>query len=586
MLMKPNFVQEWLNILCLSLSETHSAIFVMQDSDSQTIRLSAKWPETLSEIDDFEQIIKYEQVKNEPVSILNVQEPDKRVYDYFALPVFIQSERLGTLVLKTNHLLIERQEAFFTLLREATQWLALANSRQEGKEDFYVSLIRLLVTCIEQKGYREALIALVAELTQSLKCERIALGEFENQHSKVVALSNSAQFDIRSNFMQKIADAMDEAIEQDSIILFPESQQNIIQRAHQELARKFGSGSLLTIPLIDGGVIFGAITLLRSEEKPFDLETVKLCKLTMTLLTPFLALKKSDEQSLNTIIAKKLNSSLSHLLGYKYLKIKLVVTVLLGLVFVASVLKGDFQLTSDAVLEGKMQRVIAAPIEGFIVSASVRAGDTVRKGDSMASLDDSDLELERNKLNGELQKYRREYREALSTNDLVKIRIISAQIDQATASLALTQQQLQKITLTAPFDSVVIEGDLSQMLGSPVTRGDILFKIAPLEGYRIILKVDESLISFVQAGQKGKLALSSMPERTFNLTVQKITAVAKADNKKNIFRVEASLDNPPDLLRPGMEGIGKINAGRQRLLWIWTHDLLNWVRLWVWSWWF
>ena len=32
----------------------------------------------------------------------------------------------------------------------------------------------------------------------------------------------------------------------------------------------------------------------------------------------------------------------------------------------------------------------------------------------------------------------------------------------------------------------------SQLLGSPVERGDTLFKIAPLSGYRIILKVDES----------------------------------------------------------------------------------------------
>jgi multidrug resistance efflux pump len=194
------------------------------------------------------------------------------------------------------------------------------------------------------------------------------------------------------------------------------------------------------------------------------------------------------------------------------------------------------------------------------------------------------LQLELSKLNGQLQKFRREYREALSTSDLVKVRVVSAEIDQVTAEKELTQQQLQKIVLTAPFDSVVIEGDLSQMLGSPVERGDMLFKIAPLEGYRIILKVDERLISYVKVGQKGMLTLSSMPDRKFMLTVQKITAVAKADNNENIFRVEANLDNVPDLLRPGMEGIGKINTGRQNLLWIWTHELIDWLRLWFWSW--
>lgn len=583
--MTANFIQLWLKILCQGLPEAISAIFVFLDGESQNIQPLAKWPENLNDIDDFKQVIKYALIKKEKVSVLNVQHPGISVnYDYFALPILLQPELSGAIVFKVEHIPADRHEAIFNVLQQGAQWLALADIRQDENVGFYVSLLRLLATCIEQKSYREALIALVAELTQSLNCERMAFGEFENQNSTVVALSNSAQFDVRSNFMQKIADAMDEAIEQDCHIVFPNTHSTNIQRAHQELARKFGSGSLLTIPLINGDDNFGAVTLFRSEEMPFNAETVRFCKQAMLLLSPFLVLKKNAEDSLLKIILKKLKKLIANLLGFKYLKTKLVTAGLIGLILSTALIKGDFQLTADAVLEGKMQRVVAAPIDGFLMSASVRAGDTVRKGDLMASLDDDELQLELSRLNGQLQKYRREYREALSGSDLVKVRVISAQIDQATAEMELTQQQLQKIALTAPFDSIVIEGDLSQMLGSPVQRGDILFKIAPLEGYRIILKIDERLISHVQIGQKGILALSSLPERKFNLMVQKITAVAEADNKKNIFRVEASLDHDPELLRPGMEGIGKITAGRRSLLWIWTHELVDWLRLWVWSW--
>ncbi len=579
------FPQAWLEILCKSLPETHSALFVMHEGNNENIHLLAKWPEQIAVIDDFEQIIKYARLKNEQVSTLNVHQADEgKHYDYFALPVILQSELIGTIVFKVGHLPAERHDAVFKTLQQSVQWLALAHIKQDETKDFYALVIRLLATCLEQKSYRDSLIALTTEMTQSLNCERVAIGEFKNQNCKVVALSNSAQFDERSNFVQKIADAMDEAIEQDSHIVFPNPQLTHIQRAHQELTRKFGSGSLLTIPMLDSGNFFGALTLFRSEENPFNPETVKLCKLAVSLLTPYLALKKNSEQGLIKIATIKLKKWVGNLVGFKNLKTKLAITGLACLILASGVLHGDFQLTADAVLEGKMQRVIAAPIEGFLLSASARAGDTVKKGDLMANLDDDELQLELNKLNGQLQKFRREYREALSTGDLVKVRVISAQIDQATAEMELTQQQLQKIALTAPFDSVVIEGDLSQMLGSPVQRGDVLFKIAPLEGYRVILKIDERLISFVKVGQKGILALSSLPERKFNLKVQKITAVAEADNKKNIFRVEASLDNPPDLLRPGMEGIGKINAGRRSLLWIWTHDLVDWLRLWIWSW--
>jgi len=135
------------------------------------------------------------------------------------------------------------------------------------------------------------------------------------------------------------------------------------------------------------------------------------------------------------------------------------------------------------------------------------------------------------------------------------------------------------------LEGVVIEGDLTQKLGAPVERGDSLFKIAPLEGYRIILKVDESQISYIKPGQSGVLALSSLTQQTFPLTVKKITAVARADDGANIFRVEASLNKAPDLIRPGMQGVGKINVGSARLVWIWTHEITDWFKLWIWSWW-
>jgi hypothetical protein len=34
-----------------------------------------------------------------------------------------------------------------------------------------------------------------------------------------------------------------------------------------------------------------------------------------------------------------------------------------------------------------------------------------------------------------------------------------------------------------------------------------------------------------------------------------------------------------------MAGIAKIEVGRRRFFWIWTHGLFDWLRLWAWSWW-
>ncbi|CAD6881153.1 hypothetical protein [Methylomonas albis] len=582
--MSTRFAQQWLDILCRLVPHTQAAMLMVMDADGKTLRPLAEWPATITDTVELSAICKLTLDKNQPTCVPNVLQPDQRHYDMFGLPVVDESVLLGALVLKLEHADVDNRQMVFDTLRQSLQWWRLAHGRGQQNDDFYASIVGLLAACFQQNTYPEVLISLATELPRLLNCDRIAIGEFKDNYSTVVAISNNAQLDQQANLLQKIADAMDEAIEQDAVVSVPDTKSVGIQRAHQEIIRKYGYGSLLTVPMLHGGEFIGAITLLRGEEQPFAKEAVRLCEQALALLGPYMTLKKRDEQALTLKIGATLKQRLSALFGVQHFKLKLTAISLLAFLLVSAVLRGDFRLTADAVLEGKIQRVVAAPITGFLQAASARAGDTVRQGEVMASLDDAELQLELNKLDGQLQKFRREYREALSGGDLVKVRVISAQIEQADAEMELTRQQLQKVNLAAPFDGVVIEGDLSQKLGSPVERGEILFKIAPLSGYRIILKVDESLISYVAEGQKGELVLASMPSQTFPLRVQKITAVAKTDSGKNIFRVEASLENAPELLRPGMEGIGKIAAGRASLLWIWSHDMLAWLRLWIWSW--
>jgi RND family efflux transporter MFP subunit len=582
--MNKNFSQQWLEITCSILPDVESAIFMIPDHKTKQLRPLAKWPADFKNLNDFTEIVKYALKKRDQVFFPQVDEALNQTFDFYAKPVFVKNTLSGVLVVKTKQLPEDFQKGIFSRLNQSVRWLSLGSNNQDQGDDFYSRVVAMLASCFEQKNYQQGLVSMVTELTQAFACERVAFAEFAGHYSHVIALSNSASFDDRSNLVQKIAAAMDESIEQDNAIIFPDPKTKLIQRAHQELARKFGTGSICTVPLIYKDTTFGAITLLRSEENPFDQQTLQLCQQTFSLLTPYLALKKEQEKNLFIKIGASLKKQLQNLLGVRHLKLKLGAISALIIISLGSVLQGDFRVSAKAVLEGEIQRVVAAPFSGYLLSAAVRAGDTVSAGDVMASLNDAEIQLQLAKLQGELQKARREYREAQSSRDLVKVRVVSEQINQAMAEIELTQQQIDKINITAPFDGVVIDGDLTQSLGSPVERGEALFKIAPLEGYRIILKVDESQISYIKQGQPGILILPSLSDRDIPLTVQKITVAAKAEDGANIFRVEASLNDSTDQLRPGMQGVGKVEAGRARLIWIWTHEITDWFRLWLWSW--
>ncbi len=137
--------------------------------------------------------------------------------------------------------------------------------------------------------------------------------------------------------------------------------------------------------------------------------------------------------------------------------------------------------------------------------------------------------------------------------------------------------------LRAPFSGLVVKGDLSQSLGAPVKAGDILFEISPTQDYRVVLEVDDRDIGLVIPGQKGQLKLSSLPDQSIPFTVERLMPVSLAENGRNYFRVEAAMQYHSDLMRPGMEGISKIETGQEKLLHIWTRRLVEWLQLFIWN---
>jgi multidrug resistance efflux pump len=158
-----------------------------------------------------------------------------------------------------------------------------------------------------------------------------------------------------------------------------------------------------------------------------------------------------------------------------------------------------------------------------------------------------------------------------------------AQNTESESQLALVAEKLTLARILAPFDGVVVSGDLTQLLGSPVERGKLLFEVAPLDAYRVILKVDDRDIRHLRAGQSGRLVLTGLAADGLDFKVHNIS-VAEAQEGQNLFRVEAKLDRSDVKLRPGMEGVGKVTVGERSYAWIWTHRMLDWLRLLAWTW--
>ncbi len=592
-----DFCSSWLGLLAHMISGILSGMVVLGPTGQGPFTPVTFWPGEFQEPQKLAKVT--ERTLKERKGVVMRDETDEETISseklcfHVAYPVRVAERLYGAAVLEITPRAQDQLQSVMRQLQWGVAWLENWVLRKEVKRDARVkqritTALDLAAITLQEDRFQAAATSFATVLATRLECDRVSIGFLKGKRVKVHALSHSAQFKKQMNLIRSIGAAMDESIEQQIVLVYPgtSEESNRVLRAHAELAGQHGDGAVCTVPFLGrDGRGYGALTLERSADKPFDLVVVDLCDSVAALVAPILEEKRKNDRLLIKKIGETARLQLEKLIGPGHMAVKLAVAALLILVVFFSFAKGDYRVTAKTTIEGAVQRAVVAPYDGYIYEAPVRAGDTVREGQVMASLDNRDLQIERLKWASQREQYLRQYREAMAEGKRANMKILKEQVNQAEAQLALLEEQISRTKMLAPFTGVVVSGDLSQSLGAPVERGKVLFEVAPLQTYRVKLQVDEREVSQIKVGQRGDLVFNAVPETYFPITVEKITPVSTAKEGQNYFLVEAKLEQVSERLRPGMEGFGKVTVERRKLIWIWTHNLIDWVRLWVWSWW-
>jgi RND family efflux transporter MFP subunit len=477
-------------------------------------------------------------------------------------------------------------------LQWGSAWLDAWVRREHAEEEQQtaerlLAVLDLVASVLAHERFRAAAAALATELATRLGCDRVSVGVVRKGRCEVVALSHSALGDDRMNLLRAIGAAMEEAVDQREVLLYPEPDDAplLVLREHRRLLEQYGNGAVLTIPLHGDTRAFGALLLERPSGARFAPADVELCKTVALALGPMLDLKRGRDRSIWRKAMDWMAAETATLLGPRHPERKLVGAALAVVAAVLAFSTGEYRVTANAAVEGSVRRSVTAPIDGYVVSAEVRPGDTVAEGALLARFDDRDLRLQRLQVESERAQLLARQQEATAGGDRAAALVTGAQVQQSDAHLALLDEQLERTEVRAPFEGLVVSGDLSQSLGAPLQRGTVMFEIAPLDAYRVVLEVDERDVAQLAAGQPGTLVLAALPSTRLGFAVRRVTPVATAVEGSNVFRVEADLDASDRRVRPGMEGVAKVAIERRRLIWIWTHDLVRWAQLKLWSWW-
>lgn len=576
-----DLAKSWLAVQCQMIAGAKRAVVGLVAPGQDAFVPAATWPSTETAGAALASVAQAATSKQNPVIHSLGQ-----VGGLLAYPIVANERLLGVVAIEMPQASEAQQQTAMRLLQWGGVWFqVLLKERKLATRERLATVLELLASCLEHPSREAAATALATELATRLQCDRVSVGQRRGRRIQLHAISHSARFDRRGATAQLIEAAMEEAFDQQASVIFPTPERRIqVAYAHEKLANAEGIQANCSVPMSDRGEIVGVITLERNDGPEFSAGDVQLCERTADMVGPLLELKRRADRSVLGRAWDGLRFAGERSPQRAHWGLKLGLALTATLVLAVSQIDGDFRVNARASLVGETQRVIAAPQDGYIAEAAVRAGDVIRSGDILTVFDDRDLRLERLKYASQREQLVKEQRGAFAKHDRTDIAVLGAQIEQANAQLQLLDSQLERIRIHAPLDGVVVSGDLSQKLGSPVGKGEVLFEIAPLDRYRVILNVDERDVSYVAQGQVGNLALSALPGQIIPFTVTKLTPVSASLEGANVFRVEAELHQSSESLRPGMEGVGKIDIERRPLLWIWTRRLTDRVQLWFWSW--
>lgn len=587
---RTRFGQAWLSIVARTFPSIRQATLLLASASDPAMDPVARWAVDASASDSAllsrqgQPLLEETVTSGRPAS---ARAAELAGMVFVAVPFAMEGSPCGACLAQAR---IEDDVGVRRLIRHL-QWAAAwveaylrRSSGHSGAEQgrLAADMIDFISLAIETEGVSNVARAMVSELASRFACERVALGRKGRRATRLIAMSQSADLERRGMVGEAFEAAMDEAIDQ-GLMLGSDDGQRFVAYAQRTLSQALDGLHVFTVPLLRSEAAFGAVTLAR-RGRPFDAEEMALIDAFLAPTAAILHEKALSDRSLPVLIGARAMRLVGLVIGPRHLAVKAVVLAALLLAGAGWFVTDRFLVTARGQVQGEVRRVVTAPFDGFIRSQHARAGETVAADQLLAELQDSDLTLERLRHIAQRRQYQLDHDRALARRDLAQVNISRAQVEQKDAEVELAETMLRRTQIKAPFEAVVVSGDLSQQIGRPVTRGDVLFELAPLDRYRLTLIVPELQIGSIRPGQNGLVLLTAIPEQPLPFIVESVTAVARVAEGVNGFEVLGRLTTADARIRPSMEGVAKIDAGRARVAWIWTHQFWRWLRIRAWAW--
>jgi RND family efflux transporter MFP subunit len=214
----------------------------------------------------------------------------------------------------------------------------------------------------------------------------------------------------------------------------------------------------------------------------------------------------------------------------------------------------------------RYQTPLSFQTSGRIVTRPVKLGDSVTKGERLASLDASVQQFALASAEADLASAQSQFNNLSAATERAKSLVATgasaqAQLDQATtsqetaaaqvaqakASLSRAQNELGYASITAGFDGVVISTGAE--VGQVVGAGQTVVTIARPDVREAVFELPEAAAAQVVPGASWTVGIVGAPDETMTGTVREIVPLFNGSTRSQT--VKLALANPPETFRLG-----------------------------------
>lgn len=209
---------------------------------------------------------------------------------------------------------------------------------------------------------------------------------------------------------------------------------------------------------------------------------------------------------------------------------------------------------------------ISPRVAGLVATANKEMGHSAQEGDLLVSLDDTlaKMDLQEKELNleaakAELANAKRRFEEAVELGDAnfprserenreTTYRMAEIAVSRMQTMVQTQAEIVQRHRIIAPFDGIVVEKQAE--VGEWVQTGNPVLRFVDTRNLRLDIQVPEKQLTLISQSKTVKVDIPAVAGGSFEAHIEARSPLV--DPKTRTFQVRIHLDNPDQLVKPGM----------------------------------